>query len=168
VKLAGFGDAAAHGELVVNATTGAASLEALGLAGQANLDGKVLVDVSNPLDFSRACRRRWRWPTPTRSPSASSAPSPAPGWSKTLNTVTATVMVNPGQVGGGDHTVFVSGDDAEAKALVTGLLAEGFGWRDVVDLGDLTTARGPEMLMPLWLRLLGSLRTPMFNVKVVR
>ena len=87
---------------------------------------------------------------------------------KTLNTVTASVMVNPGLVGGGDHTVFVSGNDPEAKALVTDLLTEGFGWRDVIDLGDITTARGAEMLMALWLRLMGSLGTPMFNFKVVR
>ena len=77
-------------------------------------------------------------------------------------------MVNPGLVGGGDHTVFVSGNDPEAKALVTDLLTEGFGWRDVIDLGDITTARGAEMQMALWLRLMGSLGTPMFNFKVVR
>jgi predicted dinucleotide-binding enzyme len=82
--------------------------------------------------------------------------------------VTASVMVNPGLVGGGDHTVFVSGNDPEAKALVTDLLTEGFGWRDVIDLGDITTARGAEMLMARWLRLMGSLGTPMFNFKAVR
>jgi predicted dinucleotide-binding enzyme len=87
---------------------------------------------------------------------------------KTLNTVNAMVMVDPGLVGGGDHTVFVSGNDPEAKALVTGLPTDGFGWRDVVDLGDITSARGTEMFMALWLRLMGSLQTPMLNIKVVR
>jgi 8-hydroxy-5-deazaflavin:NADPH oxidoreductase len=87
---------------------------------------------------------------------------------KTLNTVTAQLMVNPRLVGDGDHTMFVCGDDPDAKALVTGLLTEGLGWRDVVDLGDITAARGAEMVMPLWLRLMGGLRTPMFNYKVVR
>ena len=82
VKLAGFADAAAHGELVVNAAAGAVALEALRLAGEANLDGKVLVDVSTRSTSPRACRRRWRWPTPTRSPSASSGSSPPPGWSR--------------------------------------------------------------------------------------
>jgi 8-hydroxy-5-deazaflavin:NADPH oxidoreductase len=168
VRLAGLADAAAHGELVVNATAGGAALEALGLAGEANLAGKVLVDVANPLDFSQG-----------RPPSLSLVNTdclgeciqrefPTARVVKTLNTVNASVMVNPGAVGGGDHTVFVSGDDPEAKALVTDLLTEGFGWRDVIDLGDITTARGPEMQMALWLRLMGSLQTPMFNFKVVR
>jgi 8-hydroxy-5-deazaflavin:NADPH oxidoreductase len=64
--------------------------------------------------------------------------------------------------------VFVCGDDPEAKALVTRLLTEGFGWRDVIDLGDLTAARATEMVLPIWLRLMGALQTPMFNLKVVR
>src|ERR671933_2146592 len=53
VKLGTFGEAAAHGETVVNATAGAVSLEALDMAGEENLSGKVLVDISNPLDFSQ-------------------------------------------------------------------------------------------------------------------
>ena len=67
----------------------------------------------------------------------------------------------------GDHTVFVSGNDAEAKAQVSDILHE-FGWTDVIDLGDITTARGTEMLLPIWLRLWGALGTGLFNVKVVR
>jgi 8-hydroxy-5-deazaflavin:NADPH oxidoreductase len=81
--------------------------------------------------------------------------------------MTALVMANPGQLGGGDHTVFVCGDHPEAKALVTGILRE-LGWRDVLDLGDLTAARATEMVLPIWLRLMGALQTPMFNFKVVR
>jgi 8-hydroxy-5-deazaflavin:NADPH oxidoreductase len=81
--------------------------------------------------------------------------------------MTAAVMVNPGQLGGGGHTVFVCGDDPEAKALVTGVLRE-LDWQDVIDLGDLTAARATEMVLPIWLRLMGALQTPMFNFKVVR
>ena len=77
-------------------------------------------------------------------------------------------MVDPGQLAGGDHTMFMSGDDADAKAMVSGFLKESFGWKDVVDLGDITTARGTEMYLPLWVRLYGSLKTPMFSVKLVR
>jgi len=66
-----------------------------------------------------------------------------------------------------DHTVFVGGDDAEAKHAVTELLRS-FGWNDIVDLGDITTARGTEMLLPVWLRLFGALRKPVFNFKIVR
>ena len=85
---------------------------------------------------------------------------------KTLNTLTAHLMVNP-QVLGEESTVFMSGDDAAAKATVAGLL-ESFGHTDVVDLGDITTARGTEMMMPVWLRLMGSLGTATFNFKIVR
>ena len=77
------------------------------------------------------------------------------------------IMVNPGQLAGGDHTVFVSGDDAGAKAQVADLLRS-FGWQDIGDLGDLSTARGTEMFMPIWLLLFGALQSPMFNIKVVR
>jgi predicted dinucleotide-binding enzyme len=168
VRLAGLAEAAAHGELVVNATSGGATLEALRQAGAANLDGKVLVDVANPLDFSQGMPPSLSVANTDSLAECIQREFPAARVVKTLNTVNASLMVDPGLVGGGDHTVFVSGNDPEAKALVTGLLTEGFGWRDVVDLGDITTARGPEMLLPLWLRLMGSLGTPMVNVKVVR
>jgi predicted dinucleotide-binding enzyme len=86
---------------------------------------------------------------------------------KTLNTMTAAVMVDPGQLAGADHSVFVSGNDSDAKKTVT-LLLESFGHTDVVDLGDIGTSRGVEMFLPLWLRLMGAVGTPLFNVKVVR
>jgi hypothetical protein len=86
---------------------------------------------------------------------------------KTLNTVNALLMVEPGRLAGGEHSVFLSGNDARAKATVAELL-RGFGWKDIVDLGDITTARGTEMLLPLWLRLYGALNTPLFSFKVVR
>jgi predicted dinucleotide-binding enzyme len=168
VRLAGLADAAAHGEVVVNATAGVAALEALRLAGAANLDGKVLVDVANPLDFSQGMPPSLSVVNTDCLGECIQREFPTARVVKTLNTVNASVMVNPGLVGGGDHTVFVSGNDPEAKALVTGLLTDGFGWRDVIDLGDITTARGAEMQMALWLRLMGSLQTPMLNIKVVR
>ena len=87
---------------------------------------------------------------------------------KTLNTMTALVMIDPASVAAGDHDIFVSGNDADAKARVSALLKEWFGWKSVIDLGDITTARGTEMVLPLWLRLMGALNTPMFNLKVVR
>jgi predicted dinucleotide-binding enzyme len=168
VKLGGFADAAAHGELLVNATEGASSLDALRLAGEANLAGKVLVDIANALDHSRGM------PPPLLVANTDSLGEriqrafPAARVVKALNTMNALLMVDPRQLADGDHTVFVCGDDPDAKALVTGLLTEGFGWRDVIDLGDITAARGAEMLLPIWLRLWGPLQTPMFNFKVVR
>jgi len=168
VKLGTFADAAAHGELVVNATAGAASLDALGLAGEANLAGKILVDITNALDFSRGMPPSLLVANTDSLGERIQRAFPAVKVVKALNTMTAGLMVNPRQLADGGHTVFVCGDDPEAKALVTELLTEGFGWRDVVDLGDITAARATEMLLPIWLRLLGTLQTPMFNLKVVR
>src|SRR3989442_7084043 len=152
VKVGTFAEAAAHGEIVLNATAGKASLEALGAAGAENLDGKVLIDVANPLDTSGGM--------PLLSVSNDDSLGeqiqrafPSVRVVKTLNTVTAAVMVDPQGVGDGDHHLFVSGDDAEAKAEVTRLVEEWFGWRNVIDLGDITTARGPEMYVALWIRL---------------
>ncbi|MFI5925995.1 NADPH-dependent F420 reductase [Micromonospora sp. NPDC051543] len=159
--------AAADAELVVNATSGTGSLPALTAAGAANLAGKVLLDIANPLDFSAGFP-----PVLTVNDTDSLAERiqrefPQAKVVKSLNTLTAELMVRPRQLADGDHSVFVSGDDAEAKRIVTDLLVS-FGHTDVIDLGDLSTARGVEMLMPLWLRLYGGLDTAIFNVKVVR
>ena len=167
VRLGTFGEAAAHGEMVVNATAGAVSLEALELAGEANLNGKVLIDVSNPLDFSRGMP-----PTLSVSNTDSLGEQIQRRFAearvvKTLHTMNAYLMVDPAQLAGTDHTVFVGGDDAEAKAAVADLLRS-FGWADIIDLGDITTARGTEMMLPVWLRLFGALQKPVFNFKIVR
>jgi len=167
VKFGTFAEAAAHGELLVNATQGSASLEALEKAGEARLSGKVLVDISNPLDFSKGMP-----PTLFVKDSDSLAEQiqrafPKVKVVKTLNTLNALLMVNPGQLAGGDHSVFLSGNDAQAKKTVNELLRS-FGWKDIIDLGDISTARGPEMLLAAWLRLYGALATPIFNFKVVR
>jgi hypothetical protein len=163
-----FADAAAFGEVVFNCTAGQGSLDALRAAGAEHLAGKVLVDVANPLDFSQGFPPSLTVCNTDSLGERIQRAFPTTRVVKALNTMNALLMVNPRQLADGDHTVFVCGDDPDAKALVTGLLTEGFGWRDVVDLGDITTARGPEMLLPLWLRLWGALGTPMFNVKVVR
>lgn len=167
VAVATFRDAAAAAELVVNATGGEGSLAALGLAGAEHLAGKVLLDASNPLDFSHGFP-----PTLSVKDTDSLAEQiqrafPEARVVKALNTMTATLMADPRQLADGDHTTFVSGDDVEAKQSVTALLAE-LGHRDVLDLGDLSTARGAEMVLPLWLRLMGALGTSVFNLKVVR
>ena len=86
---------------------------------------------------------------------------------KTLNTMTAALMVEPGLAAGGDHSVFVSGNDEAAKQTVFDLL-KSIGHTDVIDVGDLSTARGTEMLLPIWVRLMGALGTPKFNFKIAR
>ena len=167
VTLASFADAAGRSEFVVNATNGAASLGALASAGEAALSGKVLLDVANPLDFSHGLP-----PTLFVSNTDSLAEQiqrafPAARVVKSLNTMTAALQANPARLADGDHSVFVSGNDDEAKTTVIDLLAS-LGHTDVIDLGDISTARGAEMLMPVWLRLRGALGTGLFNYKIVR
>lgn len=163
--LATFADAAAAGELVVNASGGTVTLEVLEAA-RDHLAGKVLLDVSNPLDFSAGFP-----PTLFVKDDDSLAETvqrafPEARVVKALNTLTGSVMVHPEQLPD-PGTVFVCGDDPDAKAEVAALLTA-FGHTDVLDLGDLATARGPEMFLPLWLRLMGALGTATFNIKVVR
>lgn len=165
-RLATFADAAAAGsDLVVNASGGTVTLEVLEAA-RDHLAGKVLLDISNPLDFSRGFP-----PTLFVKDDDSLAEQvqrafPEARVVKALNTMTASVMVHPEQLPD-PGTVFVSGDDPAAKADVIGLLTA-FGHLDVLDLGDLATARGAEMFLPLWLRTMGALGTATFNIKVVR
>ena len=166
VPLATFAEAAAHAELVVNASSGAASLAVLGLAGADNLAGKVLVDIANPLDFSRGFPPTLFVKDTDSLGEQVQRAFPETRVVKTLNTLTASLMVDPGALGE-SSTVFVSGDDAQAKATVTVLL-ESFGHDDVIDLGPLETARGTEMLLPVWLRLMSALGTGAFNFQIVR
>ena len=163
-----FAEAAAHGEAVFNCTNGAGSLDALRLAGDASLRDQILVDVANPLDFSRGMP-----PTLTVVNTDSLGEQiqralPQTRVVKALNTVNASVMIAPEAVAGGDHHLPICGNDAAAKAEVTAWLRDWFGWRHVLDLGDITAARGMEMWLPLWLRLWGALGTPSFNLKIVR
>jgi 8-hydroxy-5-deazaflavin:NADPH oxidoreductase len=167
VRLGTFAEAAAHGDMVVNATAGAVSLEALEQAGEDNLNGKILIDIANPLDFSKGMP-----PTLLVSNTDSLGEQiqrrfPEAKVVKTLHTMNAYLMVDPAQLAATDHTVFVSGDDAEAKARVSELL-QSFGWSDIIDLGDITTARGTEMVLPIWVRLFGVLQKPIYNFKIVR
>jgi hypothetical protein len=167
ISVATFAEAAATAELVVNATNGAVSLQALGSAGAESLAGKVLVDIANPLDFSAGMPPTLFVKDTDSLGEQIQRAFPAAKVVKTLNTMNAHLMVNPKQLADGDHSVFLSGDDAVAKQTVTDLLTS-MGHTDVIDLGDITTARGTEMVLPVWLRLWGSLGTPAFNFKVVR
>ena len=167
VRLATFADAATSAELIINATSGATTMQALTAAGRDNLAGKVLLDIANPLDFSAGFP-----PTLFVKDTDSLAEQiqrefPEARVVKALNTMTAGLMVDPRRLADGDHSAFVSGDDVEAKKIVIALL-DSFGHTDVIDLGDISSARGAEMYLPLWLRLVGALNTPIFNIKVVR
>lgn len=166
-KIATFKEAAAHGELLINATSGLVSLEALKLAAADEAGGKVLLDVANELDFSKGMPPGVLAGQERCLAEKLQAAFPNLKVVKSLNTISAPVMVNPKGLGGGDHTVFVSGNDSGAKATVVALL-KSFGWTDVLDLGDLSSARGPEMYLAMWVRLFGATQTGQLNVKVVR
>ncbi|HEX9096694.1 MAG TPA: NAD(P)-binding domain-containing protein [Candidatus Dormibacteraeota bacterium] len=169
LRLETFEAAAAHAELVVNATSGLVSLDALASAGAANLDGKILVDIANALDFSKGMPPAVRASSEESLAERIQTAFPGAHVVKTLNTMNAFLMVDPAQLAGGDHTVFLSGNDASAKARVSELLRS-FGWRDIIDLGELSTARGTELLLPIWLSLMSALGIPPsnFQFKIVR
>jgi predicted dinucleotide-binding enzyme len=168
VKLATFSDAARFGEVLINATSGNGAVPALEGAGAEALGDKILLDVSNPLDFSQGFPPTLTVCNPDSLAERLQRAFPPLRIVKTLNTTTAALMVNPAAVGGGDHTMFIAGNDIEAKIEVKRFLGEWFGWRDVIDLGDVSNARGMEMLLPIWVRLYGALGSPMFNFKIVR
>ena len=166
-RLTTFADAAAGAELLVNATSGDVSIAVLTAAGPDGLAGKILVDIANPLDFSNGFPPTLFVKDTDSLGERIQAGFPQVKVVKALNTLTSALMVDPKMLADGDHSVFVSGNDADAKKTVIGLL-ESFGHTDIIDLGDITTARGTEMVLPLWLRLMGALNTPTFNLKVVR
>jgi len=166
VRLVPLGETAAHGEVVVNATSGEGTVAAVVAAG--DVAGKVVADVSNALDFSAGF-------PPTLSVANTDSIGeqlqrafPDARVVKTLNTMNASVMADPSLVPG-EHHVFVAGDDAEAKAVVTGLLTD-LGWpaTSVLDLGGIRAARSTEMYLPLWLSLMGVAGSPAFNIRLVR
>ncbi|MDQ6891690.1 MAG: NAD(P)-binding domain-containing protein [Acidobacteriota bacterium] len=162
-----FADAAGFGEIVFNATAGAGAVAAVRAAGRENLRGKILVDVSNPLDFSRGMP-----PTLFTAAAGDSlaeriqAEVPETKVVKTLNTINASLMLDPARVGG-DSDLFIAGNDTAAKERVTTLLKE-FGWKRVLDLGDSTAARGMEAYVLFWLQLYMAQKTPDFNIRIVK
>ena len=162
-----FADAAEFGEILFNCTAGKWSLAALSTPKTSDLNNKVLIDVSSPLDYTRGLP-----PTLTVCNTDSLAEQiqrehPLLHVVKALNTMNVDVMVHPERLSG-PHDVFICGNDRDAKATVTMCLIEWFGWASVIDLGDLTNARGMEMITPLWISLQKKLGTNMFNFKIAK
>ena len=165
-----FADAAAFAEIIINCTAGSGSIEALKMAGEKNINNKIIVDIANPLDFSKGM-------PPSLIPALSNTNSlgeeiqksfPSAIVVKTLNTMWCGLMVNPVMINNGDHTNFICGNDAEGKQKVKALLSE-FGWKNenILDLGDISSARGTEAVLPIWLRIWNATQNGAFNVKVV-
>jgi len=167
VRIVTNAEAAAHGATVWNAASGAASLGALESAGAERLDGKILVDITNPI--VRSPDGVTLDPIGTDSVAERIQRAfPTARVVKALNTVTAVVMVDPASLAGGDHTLPICGNDDDAKREVTSWLTDWFGWRDVLDIGDLTAARAQEAYLLFWLRLMQTSGSSVVSTKVVR
>ena len=167
VKLVTFAEAAAFSDgIIIHAMNGGAAIESLEMTNEADLEGKILVDITNPLDFSKGFPPTLFLSNTDSLGEQIQAKFPALKVVKTLNTMSNPVMINPSSVAG-DHTVFVSGNDDSAKAKVKEML-NSFGWEDknIYDLGDISTARGTEMILPLWVRIFGKSQSPFFNFHV--
>lgn len=161
-----YADAGAFGEIIFLCTQGGGSIEALQAAGAGNLDGKLILDISNPLDFSKGMPPTLFVFGEDSLGEQIQRAFPNAKVVKTLNTINCNVMVDPSRVPG-EHDVFVSGNDDQAKQQVTEILRDWFGWKSVLDLGDISTARATEAYLMFWVRLWGKLQIPDFNIKVV-
>jgi 8-hydroxy-5-deazaflavin:NADPH oxidoreductase len=168
-KVVSFADAAKHGEIIFSATSGATSIDALKLAGAENLKGKILIDVSNPLDFSKGMPPALlpHYDHYTSLGEETQKAFPDAHVVKAFNTVSAAAMVDASFVPG-DHDLFIAGNSAEAKKTVEALARKEFGWKSFVDLGDIVGARATEHLLPLWVRLWMIGGTPKVNIKLVK
>jgi len=161
-----FADAAAFGEIIFNATKGEISVAALELAGEKNLNGKVLIDIANPLDFSNGFPPSLSVCNTNSLGEVIQKTFPGLKVVKALNTINCGLMLNPSGLKG-EHDLFICGNDAEAKEKVISLL-QSFGWKNIHDLGDITNARATEMLLPIWVRLYGKFKTANFNFHIVK
>jgi len=171
IKLGTFAETASFGDLLVNATSGSGSVKAFKSAKTDDLKNKVVIDIANPLDFSKGM-------PPSLIPSLSNTNSlgeelqkefPQAKIVKTLNTMWCGLMVNPGMIGGGNHVNYLCGNDNEAKQKVKELLIK-MGWKEdsLLDLGDITNSRGTEAVLLIWLRVWGKTGTGAFNFNIVR
>jgi predicted dinucleotide-binding enzyme len=165
-----FRDAAAFGEIVISCTGGMHSMEALESVGAESLRGKILIDVSNPLQQNKDGSMVLGFRNTDSLGERIQKAFPLTRVVKALNTVNCDIMVEPSRVPG-DHNLFICGNDTLAKKEVTKHLSEWFGWKpeNIIDLGDITAARGTEMMMPLCMRLFqGVIGHPHFNYHIVR
>ena len=167
-----FNDAAAFGEIVFVCLNGAHALDAIRSINADSINGKIVIDVTNPLDFSKGMPPRVLEEFSGSTSLGEEIQKELPGAKlvKTFNTVTASVMVNPRLVNGGDHSLFVCGNDADAKNKVKHFLVDTFGWKpeNLLDIGGIQGARGTEAYVPFWVMMMQATGSPMFNVKVVK
>lgn len=161
-----FAEATAFGNVVFLCAKGSAMLEILALAGPTNFAGKTVIDISNPLDTSKGMPPTLFICNDNSLGEEIQKALPGAHVVKTLNIVNCEVMVDAGKCGG-EATMFVSGNNAAAKNNTSVILRQ-FGWKDIIDLGDITNARGQEQLLPIWIRTWGAIKNGHFGFKIVR
>jgi len=161
-----FADAAKFGSIIFLCTKGEATLEILKLAGHENFKNKTVADISNPLDFSKGMPPTLFVCNDNSLGEKVQEAIPGAFVVKTLNIVNCEVMVNANK-SGGSPTMFVSGNNADAKKEITGILKQ-FNWEDVIDLGNISTARGTEMMLPIWLRTFMATGNGYIAFKIIR
>lgn len=166
VRLAVFAEAVFESEVVFNALKGEVALATL-TSLKESLTGKILIDIANPLDFSQGMPPSLSVCNTDSLGEQIQRALPETRVVKAFNTINAALQVNPMALSEGDHHLFMSGNDSDAKKAASDI-ARSYGWRHIIDVGDITTARGTEMLLPVWLRLWSTLKTPMFNFKIVQ
>lgn len=166
ITLQDFGNIPADSDLIINATSGNGTMSALKMLGKSVLTKKVLIDISNPLDFSRGMPPSLSICNTDSLAETIQREYPDTYVVKTLNTMNCSLMVNPSSLTG-DHHVFMSGNDNEAKVIVQELLQE-IGWKksSIIDLGGIESARGAEMILPMWLNLFGKFGHGTFNFAI--
>lgn len=169
IGLATFADAVVGADLVINASNGATSLKTLELANLDQAGDVILWDIANDLDFSKGMPPASAISDKNGAGLAERIQARFPNLRvvKTLSSMNAAIMLNPSLVANGDSTVFVSGNDADAKNTTIEVLTS-FGWTDILDLGDIATSRSVELLMPVWMALYGVLGNTPFNFKIAR
>jgi NADPH-dependent F420 reductase len=165
-KTATFADAARSGELIFLAIKGDAWEAILQLAGYENFSGKIVIDVSNPLDFSKGFPPTFTITNTNSLGEEIQKMLPEAKIVKVLNTITADLMTHPEKLPE-ETDLFMCGNDQQAKQKVRELL-ESFGWKRIIDLGDISNSRGTEQLLALWIRLYAVFGSANFNFKIVR
>lgn len=171
VQLGTFAEAAAFGKMVVNALNGGGTIPAFTSCETKDFDGKIILDVANPLDFSKGFPPSLIEGLNNTNSLGEELQKTLPNAKvvKTLNTMWAGLMVNPSMINEGNHTNFICGNDADAKSEVVTLLTT-MGWNtaNILDLGDITNARGTEAILPIWVRIYGATQTGAFNFAIVK
>lgn len=166
-----FNEAAGFGEIIFICLNGAYALEALQTIDKKNVEGKIVIDLTNPLDFTKGMPPQILEGLGNSNSLGEEIQKTLPNAYvvKTLNTVNYKLMVDAREVNKGDHHLFVCGNSADAKNKVKHFLLDNFHWKadHLIDLGGVEAARAVEAIVPFWVLVYRSIGTPLFNFKIV-